>query len=101
MKTGDDVANGTGPWPWRLAASFYTEDMDRKITTIEELGELLQSHVSQSDTRHREVTESFKSIGDHLATIEGRLEELADLHRLTLQVDRIRQHLRERDHVEL
>jgi hypothetical protein len=86
--------------------------MEKKITTIEQLGEELRTGFSTirhdvasvaSDLKRlaHDSTENFKSIGDHFGTIEDRLDELADLQRLTLQVERIRQHLRERDHVEL
>jgi hypothetical protein len=82
--------------------------MQKKITTIESLGKFLQaidtrltSVYTNLQTHTRESTESFKSLGDHLVSIEERLEELTELQRLSVHVERIRQHLRERDHVEL
>jgi len=41
----------------------------KKISTIEALGNLVQSH-------HHENTQSFTSIGDHLVKIEARLEDV-------------------------
>jgi hypothetical protein len=75
--------------------------MMKKITTIEELGEVLQAHVSHSEKRHHEIQENFKSLGGHLTSIEDRLEQLAEVQRLAIRVERIAQHLRERDRAEL
>jgi hypothetical protein len=86
--------------------------MRNKIISLEDLGEEMRagfvnvrrelSSLDEASTRrHHENRESFKSLGDHLVQIEDKLEELTHLQKLSLRVERIAQHLRERDHAEL
>lgn len=75
--------------------------MPKKIATIEDLGNLLQKHMEDSSASHRETRENFKSIGDHLISIESRLEELMEIAKLRDQLERMRQNIREKLHVEV
>ena len=50
--------------------------MSKKISTIEELGEVVHEVYSDLKAFRSETGETFKSIGDHLVSIEGKLEEL-------------------------
>jgi len=80
---------------------------EKKITTIEELGSILQAHVSTSAERHREIRETFKSIGDHLIAVEDRLERIdtrldhLELAKLQNRVARLEDIVREKLHVEV
>ncbi|MEK7576200.1 MAG: hypothetical protein AAB482_00760 [Patescibacteria group bacterium] len=86
--------------------------MQKKIKTIEDVGGLLQTHVIESEKLHREVRLGFADLRREISLIhsdliehdkrtELMLREIADVQKLTVHVERIRQHLRERDHVEL
>jgi hypothetical protein len=80
---------------------------EKKITTIEELGDLLQLHVQQSELRHHENRESFNSIGGHLVVVEERLERIEfrldhlELARLQNRVTRLEDIVREKLHIEV
>lgn len=50
--------------------------MAKKITTLEDLGDLVQTIDTRLKTHSYESAESFKSIGDQLVKIEDRLEEI-------------------------
>jgi hypothetical protein len=99
--------------------------MAKEISTLEDLGELLQTHVAESEKRHQEVrgalggvvrenAEHFRSIGDHLVRIEARLEEiptrgelgemmarLYDAAAMEAKLETIRKNIREKLHVEV
>jgi hypothetical protein len=79
--------------------------MSDKVTTVEKLADAVSEgfkDVHREITRHRnENMENFKSLGDHLITIEDRLEKLSDLHRLDEKVERMRTVLREKLGVEV
>ncbi len=98
---------------------------EKKITTIGELGELLQSHMRESAKRHGvlqaqltrqhgENRESFKSIGDHSNVVEDRLEQMPtrsevaemierayNVAGLKAELDLVRRNIREKLHVEV
>lgn len=52
-------------------------------------------------TRLDNVDKTLASLGDHLVTIEDKLETLSDLHRLDEKVERMRAVLREKLGVEV
>lgn len=66
----------------------------KKISTLEEVGNLLQEHI-------HEERENAKSIGEHFVTIENRLEDLADLMKLRERVERMAANIREKLHIEV
>jgi len=75
--------------------------MVKKVTTIEELGDLLHGHMNESRIRHNENRESFNSVGEHLVSIEKRLDNLAELFKVRERVERIANILREKLDVEV
>jgi len=83
----------------------------QKITTIEELGELLQGHIEDMGAFCAETAKTFSSIGGQLVRVEDRLERIetrltaveARLDRIDLRerVERIAQVIRDKLHVEV
>lgn len=87
---------------------------DKKISTIEELGDVvlsiderLKTHITDSTERHREIRETFKSIGDHLLVVENHLERIdtrldhLELAKLQNRVARLEDIVRDKLHVEV
>jgi hypothetical protein len=78
-----------------------------KIATIEELGDLLQTHGEESD-------QHFRSVGEHLEKVERRLEDIPtrgeigeiitkayDAAAVRAELDLMRRNIREKLHVEV
>ena len=79
--------------------------MDKSITTIEQLGDEMRAGFRdlRGELREhiREEREINKSIGEHLLSIENRLDGLADLIRLRERVDQMARNIREKLNVEV
>jgi len=75
--------------------------MVKKITTLEEVGGLLHTHIAENKKLHYEHRENFKSIGAHLVHIEEKLDQLARINELDRRLERLRENIREKLHIEV